>query len=379
MSASLEQEFNEEVLALFTKTGQATGYWPRYFLRKARKVGGYRLAKDLLQPTKAAAGFGKLAETDHLELSVEYLALQSKWLPLFTETERQVARSRLEEAGGIDIPGGSANVNLLVVYFNNCKNREHERLFGNGAFYDLNVTGIQASQAVGLQPGQECVVATTAPDNRVTFTWYSFLRERRLRERASEARTQYRVFFGDPILAETFSKEDAAAHPRYRFFFNVKGHFKQQSTILASVPPAQRPTGPPADSQAIQDLRRQLRELQQPGQPKTPETLRRVQHILKSYERPSPITRYVKRTRGSTCQLCGEPGFLMRNGRRYCEVHHLFHLSKTPPPACLGPEYLVVLCATCHRRMHYADIGEPVREAEAWRVRVDDKEVLFQV
>jgi hypothetical protein len=378
MSASLEQQFNEEVLALFTKTGQATGYWPRYFLRKARQVGGYRLAKDLLQPAKAATGFGKLAETNHLELSVEYLALQPKWSPLFTEAERQVARSRLEEAGGIDTPGGGGNGDL-VVYFNNCKNREHERLFGSGAFYDLNVAGLQASQAVGLQPGRECVVVTTAPDNRVTFTWHSFLRERRLRERGSQDRTRYRVFFGDPILAETFSKEVAATHPRYRYFFNVKGHFKQQSTILASVPHAQRPTGPPADSRAIQHFRRQLQELQQSGRPQAPETLRRVQRLLQSYERPSPITRYVKRTRGSTCQLCGDPGFLMRNGRRYCEVHHLFHLSKNPPPACLGPEYLVVLCATCHRRMHYADIGEPVREAEAWRVRVDDKVLLLQV
>src|SRR5207253_6514485 len=107
----------------FTKTGQATGYWPRYFLRKARKVGGYSLAKDLLQSAaKAATGFGRLAETNHLELSVEYLALQPKWSPLFTETERQVARSRLEEAGSIAIPGNGGNDNL-VVYFNNCKNR----------------------------------------------------------------------------------------------------------------------------------------------------------------------------------------------------------------------------------------------------------------
>jgi predicted HNH restriction endonuclease len=51
----------------------------------------------------------------------------------------------------------------------------------------------------------------------------------------------------------------------------------------------------------------------------------------------------------------------MRNGRRYCEVHHLFHLSTYPPPECLEPFYLVVLCATCHRRMHYAAVGEPTR------------------
>lgn len=84
-----------------------------------------------------------------------------------------------------------------VMHFNNCKNRSHERRFGPGAYYDLHVTGIQASQAVGLPVGQECVVATMAPDKRVTFTWYSFLKERRLRERGSEDRTLYRVLFGD--------------------------------------------------------------------------------------------------------------------------------------------------------------------------------------
>jgi hypothetical protein len=68
-----------------------------------------------------------------------------------------------------------------------------------------------------------------------------------------------------------------------------------------------------------------------------------------------------------------------RNGQRYCEAHHLFHLSKSPPPECLEPNYLVILCATCHRRMHYADVGEPVRQGQAWCVRVDDKDVLFQV
>jgi hypothetical protein len=69
----------------------------------------------------------------------------------------------------------------------------------------------------------------------------------------------------------------------------------------------------------------------------------------------------------------------MRNGQRYCEAHHLFHLSKNPPPDCLGPDFLVILCATCHRRMHFADVDEPVRSAEGWRVRVVDEDVLFLV
>ena len=70
---------------------------------------------------------------------------------------------------------------------------------------------------------------------------------------------------------------------------------------------------------------------------------------------------------------------MKRNGNRYCEVHHLFHLSKNPPPACLGPEYLVVLCATCHRRIHYAIVSDPLRTANGWRVRIDDKDVLFRI
>ncbi len=131
----------------------------------------------------------------------------------------------------------------------------------------------------------------------------------------------------------------------------------------------------PADSAEITQLKQELAELQ--SRPQTPETLREVQRVLKTYERPSPITRYVKRTRGATCQLCGELGFVKRSGMRYCEVHHLFHLSKNPPPKCLGPEYLAVLCATCHRRMHYANVGEPVRDGAGWRVQVDDEEYRF--
>jgi 5-methylcytosine-specific restriction endonuclease McrA len=139
------------------------------------------------------------------------------------------------------------------------------------------------------------------------------------------------------------------------------------------------PDRPPADSPEIVRLRRQLDELQPGRHPHDPEVLRKIQRVLKLYERPSSITRYVKRTRGSTCQLCGEFGFVMRNGKRYCEVHHLFHLSKNPPPNCLAPEFLVVLCATCHRRMRYADVGEPIREGNGWRVRVDDTEHRFEV
>jgi 5-methylcytosine-specific restriction endonuclease McrA len=131
------------------------------------------------------------------------------------------------------------------------------------------------------------------------------------------------------------------------------------------------------DNPGIKNLKATLVELQ--SRPQSPSELRTIQRVLETYERPSRITRYVKGVRGSNCQLCGQPGFLKRNGKRYCEVHHLFHLSKNPPPECLGPDYLVVLCATCHRRMHYANVGEPKREGNSWRVCVDDIEHQFEM
>ena len=215
--------------------------------------------------------------------------LQRPWRDLFEPEQLAVARLRLKDVGCElpredttssepevgeesetgDTPDDPA-IPDRIVYFNNCKNRPHERPLGRGAFYDLSATGRGASQAVGLPAGQECVVATTAPDNRVTFTWYSFLRERRLREPDREKRTLCRVFFGDALHVETLSKS-AAANSRYRGFFNVLGDFKQQAMIWASVSAGDRQTGPPADTPAAQELRRELRKLQRSRRPKTPE------------------------------------------------------------------------------------------------------------
>jgi 5-methylcytosine-specific restriction protein A len=134
---------------------------------------------------------------------------------------------------------------------------------------------------------------------------------------------------------------------------------------------------PPTDPPKVIKLKRQLAQVEK--EPPTPDRLKVVQRLLKIYERPSRITRYVKRKRGSRCQLCDEEGFVKRDGTRYCEVHHLFHMSTNPPPDALGAEYLVVLCATCHRRMHYANVGEPRRTASGWQVSVDGVEVEFKV
>jgi len=108
------------------------------------------------------------------------------------------------------------------------------------------------------------------------------------------------------------------------------------------------------------------------GKPIAPSTLRKMQRVVECYERPSSVTNWVKATRGHSCQLCGAPGFRKRDGSWYCEVHHLFHLSRNPPPPdCLMPEFVAVVCATCHRRLHYADVAEPQKTDDGWSVKVD--------
>jgi hypothetical protein len=77
-----------------------------------------------------------------------------------------------------------------------------------------------------------------------------------------------------------------------------------------------------------------------------PLALRKKRRILEAYERPSWVTNEVKRQRGDACQLCGVRGFVKRDGERYCEVHHLFHLADEPPDDCLSAEHVVVLCVS---------------------------------
>lgn len=117
-------------------------------------------------------------------------------------------------------------------------------------------------------------------------------------------------------------------------------------------------------------------ELAHLNQTKTPE-IRKIQRVYESYERPSAITKAVKHARGYTCQLCGVHGFIKRNGQPYCEVHHAFHLSKNPPIDGLTARFLIVLCATCHRRMHYADVEDPIATPTGWSILIDGQEVNF--
>ena len=117
-----------------------------------------------------------------------------------------------------------------LFYFNNCHGRDHVRLYGKGAFYDLDTTGFQSTKATDLIPGQKCVVATRGSYDNITFNWYSFQREAVMNDNTGAS---CRVLFGDFLRSEELSKSEAAQHSHYANFFDVNGNFKRHSVIEA--------------------------------------------------------------------------------------------------------------------------------------------------
>lgn len=123
---------------------------------------------------------------------------------------------------------GVLESHLVPVYLNNCQRRDHRRLYGPSAFYDLRKDGPQADKALDLPPGAECVVATPDDADQVGFAWFTFSHEA---DRPDDEGVTHRVFFGESLRNETMSRADAVKSDHYAVFFNVNGHFKRHSVI----------------------------------------------------------------------------------------------------------------------------------------------------
>lgn len=99
MKSKVESEFHEEMVSIFRKSGEATGYWPRRFLQKVRKGGGLQAAREWLSPGKdLSPGLQRLAKERRIDLSMEALVLKEPWSQLFTEAEIKQAKRHLAAA-----------------------------------------------------------------------------------------------------------------------------------------------------------------------------------------------------------------------------------------------------------------------------------------
>lgn len=120
----------------------------------------------------------------------------------------------------------------MPAYLNNLHGRDHEGIYGDGAFFDLNTTGRQAQMVVGMQPGEEWIVASYN-GGEVVFKTYLFDREENL---TCEDGPICRVLFGGFVNEVTMPKTEARGIPRYQPLFNILGHFRRPSAFFAGIP-----------------------------------------------------------------------------------------------------------------------------------------------
>lgn len=95
---SLEDNFHEAMLAVYTQAGKEVGYWASYFLRAVRRHGGLETAHRMLLPLKnesIQSGLQALIDAGRADISVESLVLRPQFQPLFSELELNEARRRL--------------------------------------------------------------------------------------------------------------------------------------------------------------------------------------------------------------------------------------------------------------------------------------------
>jgi hypothetical protein len=74
-----------------------------------------------------------------------------------------------------------------------------------------------------------CIVATTAKDKHITFSWFSFLHEE---IKPDDTGVTCRIFYGKFIKSDNYLKMDAAQTKPYAAFFDINGNFKRQSVIV---------------------------------------------------------------------------------------------------------------------------------------------------
>ena len=103
-SLATEKDLHGELLSLYTRTGEGTGYWAHYFLREMRKYGGLAVAKKLLRANRVSTGFDRLIAARRADLSIEAIALSSPFKHLFSAEERAVAAKRIEALPRTTVP-----------------------------------------------------------------------------------------------------------------------------------------------------------------------------------------------------------------------------------------------------------------------------------
>jgi 5-methylcytosine-specific restriction protein A len=95
---TLEEQFNQAMLDVYTRSGKLVGYWGHYYLRAVRRNGGLATAKRMLKPGqrgKPQKGLLALIDAGRPDLSFEAIVLDPVYQSLFTAEEINEASRRI--------------------------------------------------------------------------------------------------------------------------------------------------------------------------------------------------------------------------------------------------------------------------------------------
>jgi len=94
----IESDLQTAMIDMYKRAGKETGYWGYYFLRSVKQHGGIATAKRMLRPGSGTTkGFTALINAKRADLSLEALILKPLFRKLFTKTELQEAKKRLDK------------------------------------------------------------------------------------------------------------------------------------------------------------------------------------------------------------------------------------------------------------------------------------------
>ncbi|MET8003939.1 GmrSD restriction endonuclease domain-containing protein [Nonomuraea glycinis] len=99
VSGSVHAEFNTAMRSIYDRARSEANYHASYFLSMLAEHGSLATARKLLHSPAVSDGFTALWERGRLDLTVEALVVLPRFAELFTPTEIDVARHRLERLG----------------------------------------------------------------------------------------------------------------------------------------------------------------------------------------------------------------------------------------------------------------------------------------
>jgi hypothetical protein len=98
-AVELERQFARAMRDIYERARAEAGYMANYFLRMLSELGPLETARRLLHSQRPSEGFTALWQRGRLDLTVESLVLRPDFVDLFTDEDRDLARSRLSEYG----------------------------------------------------------------------------------------------------------------------------------------------------------------------------------------------------------------------------------------------------------------------------------------